>query len=628
MHLILKYISEKLLRRGIKFDAAGLKLVSLNRIRLREASFVRQEHALNINNIQVSYSIWQSLLHGRLTGEINMKDTQIVSELISKAPFIIPNLTLSFSFGRKTKLLLAEPSNDVSLFFQLTEDKQFYDIYFESKDLSWNNLIKLFREHLQSDFLKMSYSENNSSIYARLQISKTNKDAIPLFQAKIECDDSFAIHGEDSLERIIDDKKTTTPLKDIPQALIDAVISTEDPDFYNHRGVSLPFVGYALRENLQKRKFARGASTITMQLVRNLYLSHERSVVRKLEEVIIALLLENIYHVNKEKLLESYLNIIEFAPGVYGIRDGSLHYFEKSPSELSPEEVLVLTYIIPRPAFFEEALLLKTEQLQRNLRNHIKSYAFSMYSKKLISTEEYRNLDYKIVFSKRFGELNLFDSTLIANEQKTDIAPWMHTAWSELQHWANNNLTIKDSLGYALAQKYIQITGEHFSPDSNGWCGCFVDWVIKYTNLQYDTAFSTVVLNPAFSLNYANPERYPDSCLIKPSMQKPPSGSIVVLQKSDFQGHVGFVANYIIDSGRTFVHILAGNQCDKVCVQEFEVFGERGEVKYKTKKGTLFSLLGYVYPKEYVMEELGGRAYGYNIAHCRVEEKIVEYDVA
>lgn len=124
-------------------------------------------------------------------------------------------------------------------------------------------------------------------------------------------------------------------------------------------------------------------------------------------------------------------------------------------------------------------------------------------------------------------------------------------------------------------------------------------------------------------MNYVNPERFPNSYLIKPTTQKPPYGSIVVLHKDDSQGHVGFVANYLVNSDRIFVHILSGNQCNRVCVQEFEIFLEGADVKYKTEKGTLFNLLGYVCPKEYQLKELGETAYEYDIPRYDVKEKIV-----
>lgn len=77
-------------------------------------------------------------------------------------------------------------------------------------------------------------------------------------------------------------------------------------------------LGIALRENIKSGKFIRGASTITMQVARNLFLTHHRNLMRKTEETIITLLLENYYEISKENILEFYLNLIEFAPGIYG----------------------------------------------------------------------------------------------------------------------------------------------------------------------------------------------------------------------------------------------------------------------------------------------------------------------
>lgn len=128
---------------------------------------------------------------------------------------------------------------------------------------------------------------------------------------------------------------------------------------------------------------------------------------RKAEEVIIALLLENYYKITKEEIMELYLNLIEFAPDVYGIKHACKFYFDKDLSQMTLTETIVLSYIIPRPIHFYEALLQKTEQLKRNLRHHICVYGNTMFKKGLISHQELESIDYSIRFSLKFGELLL-----------------------------------------------------------------------------------------------------------------------------------------------------------------------------------------------------------------------------
>lgn len=112
--------------------------------------------------------------------------------------------------------------------------------------------------------------------------------------------------------------------------------------------------------------------------------------------------------VSKHDILEIYLNMIEFVPNVYGIEDASKFYFGKPFSELNIVEVIVLTDVIPRPIYFYEALLQKTEQLRRNLNNHIKQYLSVALQKKIITRECLKSIGTDhIIFADEFGTLSL-----------------------------------------------------------------------------------------------------------------------------------------------------------------------------------------------------------------------------
>lgn len=143
-----------------------------------------------------------------------------------------------------------------------------------------------------------------------------------------------------------------TPLAEISQYLQKCVLTSEDPSFFNHRG----FIGEAFRQSIEKnirtKKFARGASTISMQLVKNVFLTREKTLSRKLEEILLVYLLENNRVSSKERMLEVYFNIIEWGPNVYGIGEASQFYFGRHPSELSLEQCLYLATIIPKPKGF------------------------------------------------------------------------------------------------------------------------------------------------------------------------------------------------------------------------------------------------------------------------------------
>ncbi|MGE5341407.1 MAG: transglycosylase domain-containing protein [Candidatus Omnitrophota bacterium] len=138
----------------------------------------------------------------------------------------------------------------------------------------------------------------------------------------------------------------------VPQMLKNTVLTAEDSAFYQHEGIDY----YELKEsiklnikNMQKGKKTsmRGASTITQQLAKNLYLSTERSVFRKMKEFFIAKQLER--HLTKDRILALYLNVIEFGRGIFGVEAASQYYFGKSASRLNLSEIVRLTAIIPKP---------------------------------------------------------------------------------------------------------------------------------------------------------------------------------------------------------------------------------------------------------------------------------------
>lgn len=143
-----------------------------------------------------------------------------------------------------------------------------------------------------------------------------------------------------------------TPLDQISPYLQKCVLTTEDPSFFYHRG----FIDEAFRQsivkNIRKRKFARGASTISMQLVKNVFLTREKTISRKLEEILLVYMLENNRISSKERMLEVYFNVIEWGPNVYGIGEASIFYFNKHPKDLTLNECLFLASIIPRPKGF------------------------------------------------------------------------------------------------------------------------------------------------------------------------------------------------------------------------------------------------------------------------------------
>jgi len=140
---------------------------------------------------------------------------------------------------------------------------------------------------------------------------------------------------------------TWVPWDAIAPSLKRAVVSAEDMEFFNHHGFSTAEMRAALRQAWEERDAPRGASTITQQLAKNLWLSPSRSLLRKLHEAVLTWQLER--DLSKRRILELYLNVVEFGPGIYGAGAASEHYFEKPPSGLTEREAAELAASLPRP---------------------------------------------------------------------------------------------------------------------------------------------------------------------------------------------------------------------------------------------------------------------------------------
>lgn len=136
-------------------------------------------------------------------------------------------------------------------------------------------------------------------------------------------------------------------LDEISENLRHAVLVAEDDAFYLHKGIDWESTKKALQEDWKKKKLARGGSTITQQLARNLYLSPSKNPLRKIKEMLIARRLEE--KLGKRRILELYLNVAEWGRGLYGAEAAARAYFDKSAADLTPEEAAALAAVLPSP---------------------------------------------------------------------------------------------------------------------------------------------------------------------------------------------------------------------------------------------------------------------------------------
>jgi len=151
--------------------------------------------------------------------------------------------------------------------------------------------------------------------------------------------------------RTIERHWTWVPLSRISPSLRQAVVEGEDASFFTHEGFDWEGIKDAALYNFEAGKLKRGGSTITQQLAKNLYLSSERSLLRKAREALITRSLEQ--HLTKERILELYLNVAEWGHDVYGAEAAARHHFKKSSRDLTADEAAWLAAVLPAPRRYD-----------------------------------------------------------------------------------------------------------------------------------------------------------------------------------------------------------------------------------------------------------------------------------
>lgn len=148
-------------------------------------------------------------------------------------------------------------------------------------------------------------------------------------------------------------KSTYVRYNQLPKHLVSSLIASEDASFYFHKGFDWDEIKDSLEKSMDAGRWVRGGSTITQQLAKNLYLSKEKSLIRKMKEFFVSKEIEK--KLTKTQIIEKYFNVVEFGKNIYGIRKASQHYFQKSPSELTPAEGAYLISLLPSPVKYSNS---------------------------------------------------------------------------------------------------------------------------------------------------------------------------------------------------------------------------------------------------------------------------------
>lgn len=188
-----------------------------------------------------------------------------------------------------------------------------------------------------------------------------------------------------------------------------AIMISEDSRFFTHDGFDFAELQKALKKNMKEGEYARGASTITQQVAKNLFLTKKKSLVRKIKEVFYTLALELLYP--KQKIFEIYLNIAEWGPNLYGIKKASLYYFQKAPSKLNAKEGAFLAVLLPSPG--RNAASFHKKQLTAYAERRIKSILKNMVLGGYLSQSEAIYLDHFPLPFETVPEIEFFDEVIL-----------------------------------------------------------------------------------------------------------------------------------------------------------------------------------------------------------------------
>jgi monofunctional biosynthetic peptidoglycan transglycosylase len=173
-------------------------------------------------------------------------------------------------------------------------------------------------------------------------------------------------------------------LPDVSLVAVGAVVVSEDWAFYQHEGFDWNQITEALKKDLKQGRFARGASTITQQVIKNVFLGPEKTLLRKIKEFILAVSLDRA--VSKNRILEVYLNIAEWGEGLYGIGPASFYYFGKSPSQLTAKEGAFLAMLLPSPKRYSQSF--RGRKLSEYARETIESILDKMKQARYLTEEQ------------------------------------------------------------------------------------------------------------------------------------------------------------------------------------------------------------------------------------------------
>lgn len=254
----------------------------------------------------------------------------------------------------------------------------------------------------------------------------------------------YDVNGDVMYESNFMKNMSWTHVSQIPQLIKDSFVGVEDKRFYNHLGIDPIRMGKALLTNMKAQDIVEGGSTITQQYAKNLFLTNEQTVSRKIQEFFYAARLEMQY--GKDEILEGYLNTIYFGHGIYGIKSASAYFFDKEMEELSIAQIAMLIGIPNGPSIYSPYISMENATNRQHLILDV------LHNGKIISEDEYNTaLQEKIILSNHENDMQgndqyYINSVLDDLKQRTDI-----DMSKEVHVYTYYDPNIQDSLQKAIS---------------------------------------------------------------------------------------------------------------------------------------------------------------------------------
>ena len=279
-------------------------------------------------------------------------------------------------------------------------------------------------------------------------------------------------------------------LDEVSPYFIDAIISTEDKNFYKHFGFDFMRIGKAMLVNIQNGKIVQGASTISQQYVKNMYLDFDKTWKRKYEEALLTLRLE--VHYSKDEILEGYINTINFGQGNYGIENASQYYFNKHAKDLSMEEAIMLAGIPKAPSNYNPVSNYKSSIKRAKLISNL------MYENKYINEDVLNTLfinEIDIYGKKSENNLNTlmyYQDAVYRELENLDGIPNSLIEHGGIKIYTSLNLeaqrVMEESINNNISDNGMQVASIIINPSTGGIMA--LSGGVDYSSSQYNRAIS------------------------------------------------------------------------------------------------------------------------------------------